>query len=143
MHTNYLSSFFTPAKADTRAYYVLKTRCIRICTKGSSGAPTRNKIARIFFLDYDFSMTQSTPGWIHKEEEAPVNCSHCMKQKLLFLFLITMLASLCLSKQLVSNYNVSNAFIETDKYYKQGTKSIHIWHLSLDIEHPTGIVSPF
>ena len=61
-----------------------------------------------------------------------------------------MLASLCLSKQLVSNYNVSNAFIETDKYYKQGTKSIHIWHLSLDIEHlsldiehPTGIVSPF
>ena len=36
------------------------------------------------------------------------------------------------------------------KYYKQGTKSIHIWHLSLDIEHlsldiehPTGIVSPF
>ena len=37
-----------------------------------------------------------------------------------------------------------------DKYYKQGTKSIHIWHLpldiehlSLDIEHPAGIVSPF
>ena len=35
------------------------------------------------------------------------------------------------------------------KYYKQGTKSNHIWHLSLDIEHlsldiehPTGIVSP-
>ena len=37
-----------------------------------------------------------------------------------------------------------------NKYYKQGTKSIHIWHLSLDIEHlsldiehPAGIVSPF
>ena len=37
-----------------------------------------------------------------------------------------------------------------NKYYKQGTKSIHIWHLSLDIEHlsldiehPTGIGSPF
>ena len=30
-----------------------------------------------------------------------------------------------------------------DKYYKQGTKSIHLWHLSLDIEHPAGIVSPF
>ena len=36
------------------------------------------------------------------------------------------------------------------KYYKQGTKSNHIWHLSLDIEHlsldikhPAGIVSPF
>ena len=40
--------------------------------------------------------------------------------------------------------------IRKHKYYKQGTKSIHIWHLSLDIEHlsldiehPTGIVSPF
>ena len=45
---------------------------------------------------------------------------------------------------------ISHSYISYNKYYKQGTKSIHIWHLSLDIEHlsldiehPTGIVSPF
>ena len=43
--------------------------------------------------------------WIqYKEEEEPVNCSLCMNKMILYELT---------SKAIVSNYNVSNAFIET------------------------------